>query len=314
MPKISVTANFKNITLDPKVPLQFFWTVTLVFTGAKCAHSLNRNIKHPDIACTTAVNSLAIPFTQVRGGDLTVSVAVRVGNVNLTSKSENLQVTGTNPGMGALMAETPSNDAFKKLMRVESALRQFRGPACPLFSEDNLGGVGICQITNPSPTDDQVWSWKENLKAGWQFYLDKQGVARHYPAVIRNGADFKGLVKAYNDNRLAQNNAPGAPGGAKPPELKALTIDLPDYTDDQLQRDTIRGYNGYAGGWHEYRVKTDKEGFLVVTVSADGTKGTAEWEQITAEQRIAHYQDLQLSKKHWGDPNYVEDVEGKASF
>jgi hypothetical protein len=326
MPNIKVTANLKDITPDPKLPLQYRWAVSLLFTGAKCVHSLNRNIKHPDISCVTAVNALAIPFTKVRGGDLTISVAVRVGNVELTAKSAGLQVTGTNPGMGALMAATPDNDAFKKLMRVESRLKQFLGPTCPYFSEDDYGGVGICQITNPSPSEDQVWSWKENLKAGWQFYKDKQSVARRYPADVRNSTEFKALVKAYNDKRLAQNKAAAAPGGIRPPdvkgpavgatvpELKALIVDLPDYTEEQLQRDTIRGYNGYATGWHEYRVKTDKDGLLVVTVSADGTKGTAEWEQITAEQRKAHYKDVQLSEKKWGNPNYVEEVEAEASF
>jgi hypothetical protein len=245
---------------------------------------------------------------------LTVSVEVRVGNVNLTAKSQGLLVTGTNPGIGVLSAAAPNDAAFRKLMRVESGLMQFLGPTCPYFSKDNKGGVGICQITDPPPSDDQVWSWKENLKAGWQFYQGKRLVASHYPKNVRASAEFKALVKAYNDSRLASNKAISAPGGPKLPELKALTINLPDYTDEQLQRDTIRGYNGYAGGWHEYRVKTDKDGLLIVAVNADGTIGTAEWEQITAEQRIAHYNDLNLPERNWGDPNYVEDVEAKATF
>src|SRR6266702_754025 len=71
MPKITVTANLKGITPDPKVALQYRWTVTLVFTGTNCSHSLNRTIKHQDISVVTSVNKLLIPFSKLRGGDLT---------------------------------------------------------------------------------------------------------------------------------------------------------------------------------------------------------------------------------------------------
>lgn len=46
--------------------------------------------------------------------------------------------------------------------------------------------------------------------------------------------------------------------------MKALDVTLPDYTDEQLQRDTIRGFNGWAGGVHQYRVKLDAKGMLDV--------------------------------------------------
>jgi hypothetical protein len=313
MPSIKATAAFQNITPDPKIPLQFQWNVTLVFTGANCVHSLGRVIKHDPITAATMVNTFLIPFTQVRGGDLTVSVSVRVGNVNLTARSTGLQIVGTNPTLASLQAAAPANDAFRRLTRLESGLRQFRAPGCPLFSEDNLGGVGLCQLTSPAPTDDQVWSWKANLAGGVALWNSKESTARGFPAQVRSSATFKALVKAFNDQRAATAEAAAAPGKA-PAVQPPIVVTLPDYTADQLQRETLRGFNGWAGGLHEFRPKVDANGLLVVTIPAGSTTGTAEWEEIGAADRIAFYDQAGIAQNHRGDANYVADVEGRASF
>lgn len=89
---------------------------------------------------------------------------------------------------------------------------------------------------------------------------------------------------------------------------------MPDYTDDQLERDTLRGFNGFAAGLHEYRVKVDKDGVLVVIEDPSGSKGTAEWEQVTKEDRKKFYDEKNVPSNRRGDANYVEDVESKAPF
>jgi hypothetical protein len=233
--------------------------------------------------------------------------------VNLTAQSTGLQIVGTNPTLASLQAAAPSNQAFRKLLRLESGLRQFLAPACPLFSADNLGGVGICQLTRPTPTDDQVWSWKANLNGGISLWNDKEAGARGYPAQVRGSAAFQALVKAYNDQRAATAKA-AAPPGTPPPVTPPIVVTLPDYTADQLQRDTLRGFNGYAGGLHEYRVKVDATGLLVVTIAPGAAAGTAEWEELTAADRNAFYNQAGIAQNHRGDPNYVADVEGEASF
>lgn len=322
MPDITVTATLRNVTPNPKTPPQFHWKITLVFRGQRCAHSLSRVIQHPPIDNVTQSNTLVIPFTKVRGGDLTVAVTVKVGALTLTAHSHNLEVVGKNPSVPALHAYVNPTDAFKKLMRVESELLQFRSPACPLFSSDNFGGVGICQVTGPPPpTDDQVWSWKANVDAGWQIYLGKQSIATAHPASVRKSHTFQALVKAYNDQRMAKARAAahgkpvaGKPVAGKPVALKPLVITLPDYTAEQLQRDTIRGYNGYAGSLHEYRIRVDANGLLVVTEDPKGATGTAEWEEVPVADRIKHYNDVGITKDNWGDPDYVNHVEAKASF
>jgi hypothetical protein len=305
MPSIKVTARVENAgTMTTVMPHQ--WKVNLVFTGGNCRHSMNRRIDHPEVNVSTLTNSLSIPFTQIRGGDLTIEVVVRVGNAILTGRSQGLKIVGTNPSIAALLRAAIMTDAFKRLMRHESGLQQFRPAQCPHFSRDNLGGVGICQITNPRPTDDQVWSWKENLKQGLVIYKEKENVARSYPRRMRQSKTFNDLVSDYNNDRVSRST-PGAP-------LRPLTITLPDYTQDQLERDTVRGFNGYAGGLHEYRVRLDANDKLFVNVDPSGLTGTAEWERVTAADRIAEYTTKALDRRRWGDPDYVENVYRQATF
>jgi hypothetical protein len=61
-------------------------------------------------------------------------------------------------------------------------------------------------------------------------------------------------------------------------------------------------------------VKVDKDGLLIVTEDPSGTKGKAEWEQISAADRTAYYDSIQIAPNRRGDPNYVDDVEGQVSF
>ena len=287
MPEITVTA---HISPEPETAVKYEWTVTLGFQASM------RSINHPVIHQTTEINRFTIPFTEVRGGDLSVSVAV--AGTTLTATTANLQVTGTNPSIAALRNAAPANGAFRKLLCLESGLRQFQS-SYPLLSADNKGGAGICQITNPPPTDDQIWSWKENMRAGWELFRSKQSIARNYPAQVRASAKFAELVKEFNAQRAANG-------------LGRLTIVLPDYTDEQLERDTLRAYNGYAGRLHEYRVKVDGNGLLAVTV--DGSIGTAQWEPITAAERTALYDEMGLGPNSRGDVNYVDDVMKQPGF
>src|SRR3569833_4749318 len=81
MPTVKVTATLQNLTPTPQTPAQYQWKVTLKFSGQGCVHSVNRQIVHPEINQTTQSNVFTIPFTQLRGGDLTVSVSVWVGFV-----------------------------------------------------------------------------------------------------------------------------------------------------------------------------------------------------------------------------------------
>jgi hypothetical protein len=296
MPAITATANLTGVTVDPKSPPTYRFEATLAFDGSVTPHGTGRNTSHDAIAAQEGVrNTYLIPFSQVRGGVLTVKVSVRVGtNPPITAASSGLTVVGTNPSATQIRAQANAVGAskvrFRKQMRQESSLEQFRSTGWPKYSGDNLGGVGLCQITRPAPTADQVWNWKENVRAGWSLYLEKERIARSYPVTVRSGATFRAQVAAWNAQPARRGMA-------------AATITLPDYTADQLELDTIRGFNGFAGGLHEFRVRLDARGLLVVTLDANGRNGTAEWERVPVADRGTS-----------GDPNYVNNVEAQADF
>ena len=96
------------------------------------------------------------------------------------------------------------------------------------------------------------------------------------PPILGSGATFQALVQAYNAPRQYRR------------KLSPVPIDLPDYDAEQLERDTLRGFNGYAGGLHEYRVKLDENG-LLAGLHAAGARGAAEWELVTAQMRRDYY-------------------------
>lgn len=316
MPSISVTAAFQNITPDPKIPLQFQWSVTVAFNG-NALHALGRKIFHPAIKQVTDKNTFKIPFTAVRGGDLTITLSVVVGTTILTATSKGLTIIGKDPSPHELSLVASPITAFRKLMRIESGLRQFISGG-PYFSEDDRGGAGLCQVTDPSPTDDEVWNWKANVAAGLRVYKGKEAIAGAHPRLYRKSDDFKDLVKSYNDSRYQKAVATAAaakpPVAAKEVPRKDLTITIPDYTSDQLELATIRLYNGAADHLHEFIPKVDKDGLLVVTVDEPNLKGTTEWQQVTADQRRQQYTADKLPEKNWGDPAYVDDVLRQASF
>src|SRR5258708_5070948 len=110
MPSITATASLQNVTLAPGDPApRFQWNVTLCFTAGSCADAGSRAPPHAAIRATTILarapgtppvasttSQFAIPFTQIRGGDLTVTVSVVVGGATLTASSAGLTVVGTN--------------------------------------------------------------------------------------------------------------------------------------------------------------------------------------------------------------------------
>lgn len=298
MPTITVTANLTGVTADPRSPPVYTFTATLAFVGSSTPHGSGHNTQHSPINSQTGPrNTYVIPFTQVRGGVLTVTVSVRVAASPaplLTATSSGWSVVGSNPSPVQIKAHANAVGAnkvrFRKQMRQESSLEQFRSSGWPKYSSDNLGGVGLCQITRPEPTADQVWNWKDNVRAGWVLYLEKERIARAYPVAVRGGSTFRAQVAAWN----TQPSRRGLP---------AVTITLPDYTADQLELDTIRGFNGFAGGLHEFRVRLDARGLLVVTLDAAGRNGVAEWERVPVTDRGSS-----------GDPNYVNNVEAQADF
>ncbi len=103
------------------------------------------------------------------------------------------------------------------------------------------------------------------------------------------------MVKAYNKNRKAQG-------------LPALTITVPGFTANELQRDAVRGYNGYGSArdgfgyvQHEYRVAVVGGQLGVANVNESARTGETFWVEVPIGER-----------QHTPDPNYVQGVEDTA--
>ena len=280
------------------------WVVKLTFNCADAPHGPSRVVAHPDIAVRTTKPELTIPFSKIRGGNLSIAVVARIGTQTLQAEltesgGKPLRVAGTNPSKSQLHLAIPSR-ALRLIVQNESSCRQFDS-GLPLFSRDNLGGVGLLQITSPPPSDDEIWDWQANVRAAITLFAGKLAAARGFPRQVRTNARFVSLARSYNADREKAGK-------------RALDIRLPDFTEEQVELDAIRGYNGYAGTdfflgprhLHEFRVvvrdATGAAPSLVVTEDRGQAFGTAQWERVPPGVRPRPFD------------GYVDNVTSKGDF
>src|SRR5215470_4556660 len=290
MPVIQAEVFFQGLDPDPTATATFQWLVSIQFQCADCRNGRAREI-NDQFGFTTIGGRASISFPRVRGGQLTIAVFVDLPAQSYRAQTNELHVRGVNPPVDQVNAACGSKIVQKMVMH-ESGCRQFNAPRaggiseCPLFSGDRLGGVGLFQVTNPPPTPDDHWDWRANITHGLQILAQKQAAATSYPARVRNSSAFQALVERFNSCR----NSPAQ-------------IVLPDFTPAQLDLDTVRGYNGWAGNdafgnvLHEFRVPLDDAGNLMVNVGLDN-RGVIQWEQVPGSGR----------PQNTGDPNYVANV------
>jgi hypothetical protein len=104
------------------------------------------------------------------GGTLTLQVEANKQIATIAMK-----IQGTNPSAAEVTAylATKANSAgFDKILEKESHFRQFNNHNEPVRSFDN--GYGMCQLTTPVPTFEQVWNWKLNIDAGLKLFEQKR--------------------------------------------------------------------------------------------------------------------------------------------
>ena len=302
MPSIRAQAKVVGVTPDPTQATSFEWTIQIRFDAQTCPHGPNRQINPPDVVQTVVGPNAVFNLSLVRGGQITLIARANIQGFALEASTSGMVVQGTNPARSDVRTALPNATLFK-ICSLESDLRQFLASpnggvgACPLWSADGLGGAGLFQITNPPPSDDVVWNWRSNCQAAITAFAGKQAAARNYPSQIRNSSGFTALVKAFNANRQQQG-------------LQQLTVSVPDFTSgdfdnnlQQLELDSIRGYNGWGGhdafGFvlHEFAIATDANGLLVVQETSAGA-GVATWARVPVSAR----------PQQFGDPNYVNHV------
>ncbi len=336
MPEVNAWARVSGLGPDATDSMKFTWTATLRYNAHGVKHALPEyTVAHPPIPprILRAYEVFTPQFSSLQGGDLTITVETKFGKTKLSARTHKLRVVGKNPTFQVLSPEIPNN-TLRRIARHESKVRQFLSHTNdgttgrhPLWSEDNLGGVGLFQITYPltdpqasitpcikgkclpqhcpahakHPTQAQIWNWKENLAAAKILLDHKLALAKNYPESVRTSHHFKKLVEQFNHHRTHHK---------KPP----LTITLPDFEsgnfDNNLQEaelDAIRGYNGWAGSdhfglpKHEYEVPIDKQTNLLIV---DESTGIIKWRPIPASERLQGV----------GDPNYVANVLAEKLF
>ena len=304
MPEIQVKVSL--IDVGPGAPVatamtMFEWTATLEYKPTDCKNGIGAAYEPLKASGISPGGWFTVQFNELRAGKLSISVKARAPTgVVIMGERKDLKIVATNPRYKELTEALPSK-VMRALTWHESRGRQFLANAdggtggCPLYSGDKLGGVGLMQLTRPAPTREQTWNWRANIAGGLALFETKKQTARAFPATYRQSTDFRTLVAAYNAERAKK-------------KLAALIITIPDFTEEQVELDALRGYNGWAAGLHEYRAARDATGKLIVDVAADGRSGAARWEQVTAAVRTAVYDAVGIPAANRGDPDYVRHI------
>ena len=163
---ITVDAVWPSVVFETDVQGPTSWTWTIVWASFRRTGSANTAGNVWD--ATSALTGL--------GGTLTVNASAKGGAAAVTVK-----LSGKNPTSFQLepyLAAKPNALGFNKIIAQESKGIHFNAAGEPIRSFD--GGYGICQLTNPPPTYEQVWNWKANVDAGLQLFAQKRAAAIAY--------------------------------------------------------------------------------------------------------------------------------------
>jgi len=228
------------------------------------------------------------------GGRLEMTAQITVGGQQIVARTSTLasariHILGDNPTNQAIhnyisRRAAPGNwptdsghdyhTVLRQIISQESGIQQFAGNGVPLWSQDNLRGVGLFQITNPAPTAEQTWDWRRNVDAGIALFREKIAIARN-----RLNALF---------NRVRQ-------------EALTLNAQAAPITGEMIALEAIRAFNGLNNGngvMDEWRAARNAQGRLVIR------NGQTVWQRVP----------VALRGTTSGDPNYVNNVLGQADF
>jgi hypothetical protein len=117
------------------------------------------------------------------GGTLTVRAEAAAPGAPgaRASATVSVRVRGANPNAAetnAYLATRPNSAGFEAIIAHEAKFRHFNAGGEPIKSFDH--GYGMCQLTNPVPTFEQVWNWKLNVDGGLTLFAQKRASAITY--------------------------------------------------------------------------------------------------------------------------------------
>jgi hypothetical protein len=325
MPVIVLTAKVDNVPM-PHL-LTYNWLITLVYdsyivtTPGQRTYQV-RTKTHPPLPPMTG-QQVTVPLTSLMCGRLTATVSTTIQGQFRTVTRKDILIGGTNPSSGELAGVVPEV-IVRKLIKHESTSRQFYDSGVggvvtqainPNWSQDNLKGVGLGQLTNPAPSDADIWNWRQNALSLQSRFKSNRTSANGLATSIQNSTRFKNEVAALNAWRQAE----GQP---------ALNVTVPALTTEQRDWAALRRYNGlgpevegqYLSRIHEFepemtqytsaRRKAANGTPLTATLLSVGAGGAIVWHQITGAERSKRYSDAGKTKG-LGDPNYVANVLAK---
>ena len=299
----------------------FNWTFALEYPDfIAIPGSRRRNVRskqHPAMAPRKG-NPVVVPFTTLMCGKLSVAVEASVNGQRLGARRDDLLVGGANPSVAELRAAI-ADSLLRKLIAQESGGNQFSDTGNrawvaqalnPNWSGDNLRGVGLGQLTNPPPVDDDIWNWRSNALHLQQRFAAKRTLGTRLHTRIAASNRFKTELEALSAWRRAEG-------------LRPRTVTLPPLNPHQLDCEGLRAYNGFgptvAGQYlehiHEFEPAT------TVLTSArrlapngqplrsppvpdiDAITGQVQWVQISGAERLRRYGGVRS-----GDVDYVANV------
>jgi hypothetical protein len=133
----------------------------------------------------------AKPVITNYGGTLTVRAEANKAMATCTVK-----IKGTNPSASEVtqyLTNKANSAGFDKIIEHESKFKHFNASNEPVKSFDN--GYGMCQLTTPAPTFDQVWNWKRNIDGGLKLFDQKRAAAIAY--LSQGGRTYTGEQLKY---------------------------------------------------------------------------------------------------------------------
>ncbi len=115
------------------------------------------------------------------GGTLSVVVEAKDAKNAKISAHISVKIAGDNPTaaeVDAYLATKIEGVGFNKIVQKESKYKHFNNSSAPIKSFD--GGYGLCQLTTPKPSFEQVWNWKLNIEGGLALFKVKRTAAITY--------------------------------------------------------------------------------------------------------------------------------------
>lgn len=177
---IDETSKFPTITFEIKTdvspPYQWKWAITwdAQVSGMRESGKRGRKLKTFTETGSFASNDKTWDANlngKTLGGKLSVEVAA--GSVAFR---RTVFILGKNPSKDdvvSFLSSMPNTVGFDLVIDQETHFKNFiNADGEPVVAGDS--GYGLTQMTTPAPTYEQVWNWKENVRAGVALFQQKQ--------------------------------------------------------------------------------------------------------------------------------------------